>query len=206
MSLVPVDLPSPTTMRGRWAAFAAILGARGWGRGAFAEPGRRWHYDDGGGNWADLYLVGEGRAVLVGHDHEYSDTYFREAATYFQEEETDLLAGAPEWWAPPVEATAAQELWVGFVYGWDGAGWSRAPYELSDGFASLHPVFVDDERCREMIVEFVENEAPHPVRPDAVDALIAADAALTPELLRAVADVPEWDMAAGVAAAAAFHG
>ena len=97
-------------------------------------------------------------------------------------------------------------MWVGFVYGWDGAAWSRAPYELSDGFASLHPVFVDDERCREMIVEFVENEAPHPVRPAAVDALIAADAALTPELLRAVADVPDWDLDAGVAAAAAFRG
>ena len=65
MALVPVDLPTPTTMRGRWAAFAAILGARGWGSGAFAEPGR-WHYDDGGGNWADLHLLDDGRAVLVG--------------------------------------------------------------------------------------------------------------------------------------------
>ncbi|MDL5154609.1 proteophosphoglycan 5 [Actinomycetospora termitidis] len=205
MTLVPVDLPSPTTMRGRWAAFAAILAARGWGSGAFAEPGR-WHYDDGGGNWADLHLLGDGRAVLVGNDHEYSNTYFREAATYFQEEETDLLAGAPDWWEPPIVDGMAREMWVGFAYGFDGTGWARAPYELDDGFASLSPVFATAERCRELIVEFVENEAPHPVRPDAVDALVAADGALTPELLRAVADVPGWDLDAGVAAARAFRG
>ncbi|GLZ52790.1 proteophosphoglycan 5 [Actinomycetospora sp. NBRC 106378] len=205
MALVPVDLPAPMTMRGRWAAFAAILGARGWGSGAFAEPAR-WHYDDGGGNWADLHLVGQGRAVLVGNDHEYSDTYFREAAAYFQEEETDLLAGAPDWWEAPAVDGMARETWVGFVYGWDGSGWSRAPYDLSDGFTSLHPVFVDDERCAEMVVEFVENEVEGPVRPDAVAALIAAGADLTHDQLRAVADVPGWDLDAGVAAARAFRG
>ncbi|MEJ2869662.1 proteophosphoglycan 5 [Actinomycetospora sp. OC33-EN08] len=205
MALVPVDLPTPTTMRGRWAAFAAILAARGWGSGAFAEPGR-WHYDDGGGNWADLHLLGDGRAVLVGHDHEYSDTYFRAAATYFQEEETDLLADAPDWWEPPVAAAEGDGLWVGFVYGFGGSGWSRAPYEIEDGFASLHPVFADHERCRELIVEFVENEVETPVRPADVDALITADGAPTREQLRAVADVPGWDLDAGVAAAAAFRG
>ncbi len=205
MALVPVDLPTPTTMRGRWAAFAAILGARGWGSGAFAEP-QRWHYDDGGGNWADLHLVGDGRAVLVGNDHEYSDTYFREAAAYFQEEETDLLAGAPDWWEPPALDGMTRMQWVGFVYGFDGERWWRAPYDLSDGFTSLHPIFVDDDRCRSMIEEFVENEAPHPVRREAVDALIAAGADLDRETLRAVADVPEWDLDAGVAAARAFRG
>lgn len=32
------------------------------------------------------------------HDHEYSETFFRDAAEYFEEEETDLLAGARDNW------------------------------------------------------------------------------------------------------------
>ncbi len=103
MALVPVDLPTPDALRGRWAAFAAICAARGWARSCHAD-GPRWHFDDGGGNWADLVHVGDGRAVLLGHDHEYSDTYYAEAAAYFGELETDLRARAPEWWAPPVRA------------------------------------------------------------------------------------------------------
>ncbi|WP_433505217.1 hypothetical protein ACQP04_01065 [Pseudonocardia halophobica] len=133
MTLVALDLSTPAEMRGRWAAFAAICATRGWAGSCFAEPGR-WHYDDGGGNWADLRLLGD-RAVLIGNDHEYSDTYFRAAAEYFGEPETDLLAGAPDWWAPPAEAAAAAGEWVGLVYGFDG-GWSRAPTRSPTGSAA----------------------------------------------------------------------
>jgi hypothetical protein len=206
MGLVTLDLPAPHEMRGRWAAFAAVLAARGWGRGCHATD-TVWHFDDGGGNWADLHHLDGGRAVLVGHDHEYSDTYFGAAAEYFQEPETDLLAGAPDWWAPPARAAMDRGLWVGFVYGYENGVWHRAEYELSDGFTSVGLPAVDDERCRELVVEFTQ-EAPGLVGgapdPRAVDALVAADADVTEAHVRALIGPTGWDAAAGAAAARAF--
>jgi hypothetical protein len=142
-----VDLAAPEVLAPRWSAYAAVMAARGarWAQAAWARDGL-WHYDDGGGNWADLVLVGQGRAVLVGHDHEYSDTYFRDAAEYFGEPETDLLDGVPSWWAGAVSdhlgRSASDGLWIGFIYGFDGSQWWRARYDTADGFTALHLPFV----------------------------------------------------------------
>jgi hypothetical protein len=141
MGLVTLDLPQPRRMRGRWAAFAAVCAARGWGDDCHAD-GPVWHFDDGGGNWADLHHVGAGRAVLIGHDHEYSDTYFAAAAEYFEKPETDLLGGAPDWWAPPARAALDRGLWVGFVYGYEDGVWptgsapSASPRSTTSGAAA----------------------------------------------------------------------
>lgn len=205
MSLRTLDLPTPTALRGRWAAFAAICAARGWADSCHAADGV-WHFDDGGGNWADLHHVGEGRAVLIGHDHEYSETYFAEAAGYFGEPETDLLAGAPTWWEPPTRSAGVRGDWVGFVYGFDGVQWSRAAYDVDDGFASVGLVALDDGRFREQVAEFVQ-DAPGltgPPDPTAVDALAAADTAVTATLLRTVIGPTGWDAEAGAAAARRF--
>jgi hypothetical protein len=211
MELVTLELPGPDGMRGRWAAFAAVCAARGWADSAHADPapagGPVWHFDDGGGNWADLHHVGAGRAVLIGHDHEYSDTYWATAAEYFQEEETDLLAGAPDWWAPPARAALDRGLWVGFVYGYSDGTWRRAPYDLADGFTSLAMPAVDTDRCRELIVEYVQDApglAGAPPAPAAVDALIDADADVTEAHVTAVIGPTGWDPAAGAAAAREF--
>jgi hypothetical protein len=206
MELIAVDLPEPDAMRGRWAAFAAVCAARGWGDSCHAD-GPVWHFDDGGGNWADLHHLGDGRAVLVGHDHEYSDTYFRTAAAYFEEPETDLLAGAPAWWAPPAEAAMGRDLWVGFVYGFADGGWRRAAYDLDDGFDSVGLPALDDGPCRVLVAEFAKDApglAGAPPDPEAIDALIAADAAVTEEQVRAVIGPEGWDAVAGAAAAQAF--
>ena len=206
MSLRTLDLPTPTALRGRWAAFAAICAARGWADSCHAADGV-WHFDDGGGNWADLHHAGDGRAVLIGHDHEYSETYFAEAAAYFGEPETDLLAGAPEWWAPPARAACGRGNWVGFVYGFDGATWWRTPYEIEDGFTSVGLVALDDERYREQAAEFVQ-DAPGltgPPDPAAVDALAAADGDVTPALVRAVIGPHGWDAEAAAGAARRFR-
>jgi hypothetical protein len=85
VTLVARDLATPAERRGRWAAFAAICATRGWGSSCFA--GRPPHYDDGGGSGADLHLVGD-RAVLVGNDHEYSDTPGVVAAAAFRQEQS----------------------------------------------------------------------------------------------------------------------
>jgi hypothetical protein len=206
MGLVTLELPQPGEMRGRWAAFAAVCAARGWGDDCSAD-GPVWHFDDGGGNWADLHHVGAGRAVLVGHDHEYSATYYDTAAEYFQKPETDLLADAPAWWAPPARAALERGLWVGFVYGYEDGVWRRAEYDLHDGFTSVGLPAVDNGRCRELIVDFVQaapglaGQAPDP---RAVDALVAADAEVTEEHVTAVIGATGWDPAAGAAAAREF--
>lgn len=64
-----------------------------------------------------MVLLPQGRALLFGHDHEYSDAYYGEAAVYFGEPETDLLAQAPPWWGEALTAHHSQQLgeWVGFV-------------------------------------------------------------------------------------------
>ena len=206
MGLITLDMPGPREMRGRWAAFAAVCAARGWGDSCHAL-GAVWHFDDGGGNWADLHHLGPGRGVLVGHDHEYSDTYFAAAAEYFQEPETDLLADAPEWWAPPARAAMERGLWVGFVYGFEDGVWRRAEYEVSDGFTSVGLPAVDDERCRELAVEFSKDApglAGRDPDPRAVDALVAADAEVTEAHVRAVIGPTGWDPAAGASAARGF--
>lgn len=136
MALVPLDLPDPTTWRGRWAALAAVQAASGHGERCRALwP--LWHYDDGHGSWADLHHLDEGRAVLLGQDRNDSETFYAEASDFFEEKETDLLAGAPEWWGPPVRRVRDAELFLGFVYGYDGSTWHRAGYELDDGFTSV---------------------------------------------------------------------
>jgi hypothetical protein len=206
MALIPVDLEPPHQLRNRWAAHAAVMAALGNGDMSNATA-TRWHYDDAGGNWADLVLLDGGRAVLFGHDHEYSQTYFREAADYFQEEETDLLADAPEWWGSVLPTGVDQ--WIGFVYGFDGTSWSRADYDLDDGFASVAVPACSDERLHEMIVEFVHGSGEdagsnHEVEPATIDALVALGPAITSDALRNVfCDVP-GDYDQGVAAAAAF--
>ncbi|WP_347238394.1 hypothetical protein [Dietzia sp. B19] len=142
-----IDLPSPDTMAPRWSALAAVLAAYGprWAESAYSD-GSTWHYDDGGGNWADIRFLGDGRAVLLGHDHEYSETYFRSAAEYFGESETDLLSGCPPWWAEAIgdylDRIDSEGTWIGFIYGYDGSTWTRADYDGDDGFTSLNVPFL----------------------------------------------------------------
>ncbi|GAA4689125.1 hypothetical protein GCM10023215_26630 [Pseudonocardia yuanmonensis] len=52
-------------------------------------------------------------------------------------------------------------------------------------------------------MEFCEHEVDGEVSPEAVAALLAADGQITEAMIRAVADVPGCDPAAGAAAAAA---
>ncbi len=208
MALRALDLPEPSRMRGRWAAAAAIYAARGWARNCHAA-GPIWHYDDGGGNWAQLHHVGQDgkRAVLIGHDHEYSETYFGTAVEYFGEQETDLLAEAPDWWGPPAQRAMAGDLWVGFVYGFEDGTWQRADYDLDDGFAGVALPAVSAQRSREHIAS-VAADAPGlsgAPEPAAIDVLIAADGLVTAAQVTAVIGPTGWSPQAGADAAQAFH-
>lgn len=203
MALVTLALPSPSSLRGGWAAMSAVCAARGWLDSAYATDAE-WHYHDGGGNWACLRFLGEGRAVLLGNDHEYSDTYFREAATYFQEEETNLLADAPLWWSHDLRPSPHGE-WFGFIYGWDSHRWQRASYEKSDGFNAVGLLSACSITDTSLLAQFAA-DAPGlngtPPEPQALQALVAAEAEITVELLQAV--VPGWNLGADVAAGRKF--
>jgi len=203
MSLVKIVLPSPAELRGGWAALAAVCAARGWGNQVHATA-NQWLYHDGGGNWACLRFKDKDKIVLLGHDHEYSETYYGEAAKYFQEEETDLLAGAPEWWAHNLNPEPFGE-WIGFIYGWDGQQWHRSNYENDDGFESVGLLKACSVNDTEYLKEF-SSDAPglkgQPAKSEALGALVAADANITDSLLETV--VPGWDIDAGVTAAKIF--
>lgn len=202
MSLVPVDLPDLPDLRRRWAALAAVLAATGFERGCFAEE-RRWHYDDGGGNWADLVFVAEG-PVLLGNDHEYSETYFREAAAYFGEQETDLLAGAPDWWEQALAGRDPTD-WVGFVYGYDEGRWWRAAYDRNDGSSSVIGPLVSDEALQTLIADYGSDGGT--ATPEVAAAIAALVTSVEPDvrLLEAVLGPYGHDVSAALAAAARFR-
>ena len=78
---------------------------------------------------------------------------------------------------------------------------------MSDGFTSVGVPAVDDERCRELVVEFTQDApglAGRAPEPRAVDALIAADAGVTEAHVTAVIGPMGWDPGAGAAAAREF--
>ena len=202
-SLIRLDIPSPRSLRGGWAAYAAVLASRGWGRDAYATADA-WFFHDGGGNWACLRLKQKDQLVLLGHDHEYSETYFGEAAAYFEEPETDLLAGAPDWWSFNLDPQPYGE-WVGFVYGWNGQAWQRAAYDADDGFESvglLDACSVGGTKSLEQFVSDAPGHAAGISLDEPLRALVDADADITDALLEAC--VPGWDIAAGVAAGRRF--
>ena len=208
MPLIRLALPTPAALRGGWAALAAVCAAQGWTGDVYATPDA-WFYHDGGGNWVILRFLGQGRAVLLGNDHEYSQTYFGAAATYFGEEETDLLKDAPAWWREALDPSPLGE-WIGFVYGWDGTAWHRADYTAPDGFDAvglLRACSLADLGTLQdysTLHDYTE-EAPgltgSPNR-EALAALVRADGHLTPALVERAA--PGWDAEAGARAGRAF--
>ncbi|MBM7439761.1 proteophosphoglycan 5 [Streptomyces sp. HB132] len=206
MALVQLNLPHPMVMRGRWAALAAVQAAAGRGERCRALwP--LWHYENGDDSWADLHHLDEGRAVLLGQDRNDSETFYAEASDFFEEPETDLLAGAPDWWEPPVRRVREAQLFLGFVYGFDGHIWQRAEYDLEDGFKNVRLPALSAERTREAVLDTARQTAGQDVREPSrtcVDALIAADAAVDPPQVAAVA-ATGWDADVGAAAARAFR-
>ena len=185
---VPVDLPAPDELRHPWAALAAGMGSIGYGDKDCNAHGGDWFYHDGGGNWCRLFRYADGRALLIGSDHEYSETYFREAAEYFGEEETDLLAGGEPWWEDAVEwHDRADGEWISFLYAFDGAGWRRAGYDKDDGFSSLGLPAMSPSRLEESLVETCSGaEEPTDGARGAARAVIAAGPEVTEEMVRAL--------------------
>lgn len=203
-------IPSPEKMRPRWASYAAVSAARGsrWAEGCYAR-GATWHFDDGGGNWADLRWHSRSEAVLIGYDHEYSETYFDAAADYFDRSETDLFAGVPSWWRHAasgyIERQRRTGEWIGFVYGFDGYRWSRADYTEPDGFDALGLPFSSDATCSRRIADLLNSWKPHDrATSHTVASLLYRGHTLDRSTADSVFGARRLDVDAAVAAANAF--
>jgi hypothetical protein len=128
-------------------------------------------------------------------------------AVYFQEEETDLLAGAPHWWSASLPR--GDDLWIGFVYGFDGSQWQRAEYDLDDGFTSLAAPTFSDARFVDLASAFISEHAlrsglEYEPTHAALLALIERGPGITEADLADVLGPVTADLQAGLAAAAAF--
>lgn len=208
-ALVKKEMPDLGVMRDRWAVSAAMRAA------LFGEPGERgtraqqhgWYYSDGGGSWAQVILLPQGRAVLVGMDRDKSDTYH---------EGVDLSVGLPDWALPFLPtAEAGERLWWGFAYVYDGGTWWYHDAGVADGFDEcLIPVATAD-KLEESAADFLDGAAHKhvgdddpredaQVSPDTVARAAQLGVDLDESTLLDVLVFTELDLAAGVAAARAF--
>ncbi|MER6304762.1 hypothetical protein [Streptomyces sp. NPDC001657] len=110
--------------------------------------------EDVGNGWWALSWVEDGRAVLYGIDHDYSETVSLSPPL-------DLLADGPSWlpWQWLDEVIAGGEE-IGFVYWWDGRAWGRAPYPAEvrdDGVRGMVPA--DDSEVRQVCADLVADGA-----------------------------------------------
>ncbi|MFE1593523.1 hypothetical protein [Nocardia sp. NPDC058705] len=208
MSTIPVHLPLPTEIRRRWTALALIQHAIGLGddmismhRTPFSTV---WTFDDdGGGNWAQLTCLDDGRAAICGNDHESSERQF---LPQWPEAEVPVqVAGVPEWWIDSLSEISSRARPVGFVYGFDDSGWRRASYAHDDGaeyllesatsdavtireaVEALDLAFQDviDDLAEEAIDDEDWAEPEYTPELGALTALVAAGAAATVDMVRA---------------------
>ncbi|ASF11690.1 hypothetical protein CEQ30_35015 [Nocardia brasiliensis] len=221
-----VDLPDPQLLWDDWAVCAAVDSAARDGSSVEVKELRaRYrfaHYDDGGGNWAELVLLPENRAVLCGRDLEFSRTYFRESMDGV--EEIDVLAGVPDWWRSVIDDLdndpASWAPVISFTYGFDGSHWRRVDYDVDDGFAGAMPDVGDF--VREILMDAAQSvldEDDEGLEPDraaledfepddaALEALWTAGRHLTAGHLRAAFGpvAAHCDVDRGVRAAAEFR-
>ncbi|MFB7937985.1 hypothetical protein [Streptomyces sp. NPDC056049] len=210
---IAIDLPPPDVLRHHWAVAAAVY-AVGFEDAKVGADGHRWVYGDGGGSWVVLTRLDGDRAVLVGNDRTYSETYFRFGAQNGLGE-VDLLAGLPAWAASGIPSDLVGP--VGFVYAYTDGCWWRASYDAADGFARLAPPMLGDNQLLGFVVSYVadsyaweyadEDDDTDYAKVDskALAAAVAAGPDLTRDQLRALVPFPALDLDRGIAAAAAFR-
>ena len=203
MALLPVDLdPTPRDIASLLAVDAAVRAAVG--LDTPPPTGAALHWAGTDGMWAALVCPGEGRALLAGWHPEFSLT---EGSGQAGGSGTDLVADAPGWWRRGVEHARSRDLYLGFLYGWDGSGWWRVDQPADDGFdPELFPV--TRAALRDIIDELADDTLLDPPDADAVEALLDAGPRLTEAQLTAVLHSPDgWpevDPGAGARAARAY--
>lgn len=203
-ALATVDLPSPSALRDRWAAFAAV-----WAAGEFSSEGGPaategdWYYEDVmDASWAFLVRFEDGRAVLAGAAEPASARAVADERTT----RAELVDGAPGWWAKALDALPARAP-VSFVCGWTKAdGWQQVADAPTDqGLADSRFILRSEDDLVEELVLMANTGAGDPPtdRGGAARALVTAGPDVTSAQLRALG--PDMrSPAAGVRAASAF--
>ena len=192
MSLIELNIPTPLELRGRWSTLAAVYAAYGWNDVAHATE-TAWSYNDMGGNWVCLRFAGANKAVMVGHDHEYSRT----ALTKDTANESILLKDAPYWWIEHIYPSPEK---IGFIYGWENNKWQRASYTEEDGFDYAGLLHATSLRGRHSLSEAIADMFGS-ADENAIADLIRADANVTEDIL---SKVVSKNFAEGVDAARNF--
>lgn len=205
MTLVRVGISdTPATILGYMAVEAAVRAAVGLPLPAAAASHPTW--EDGEGSWLTMVLPGDGRALLAGWHREESEI---EGSGTGTDGGTDLIDTAPGWWRRGIEHARSRGDALGFLYGWDGTCWWRAPYDAADGFdPDFFPV------TRTAVCQAVDEMAADTLLDDplpaTVDALLDAGPQLDAESLRAALGTsdgwPEVDYRAGETVAKSFAG
>jgi hypothetical protein len=217
-----VDLDDPADLRARWAALAAVAHASGRDRIWWADA-QGWHHEDARGNDLRLVPFPDGRAVVFGYHATDSRTAQANALA-------DLLTGAPEWIGHPEVRHRIATSQLGFVYGHFSGTWARASYPgdpwqpLDDGFTSIASWLTDDSETEYELAEQLLLWAGPDLNADelrfgAMGLVRAAGTTgislvdlddffglLGPSISRLRPDGRPPDLAAGIAAAAAFGG
>ncbi|MBF4459287.1 hypothetical protein [Pseudoclavibacter sp. VKM Ac-2867] len=217
-ALRPQQFPTIEAIRGRWALVAAIETAiLGEGRDSSHADEHGWFYSDGGGSWARLTPLPDGRAVLAGIDRDHSETHRRGL---------DLITGMPDWGVAHVEAavssesgrhweTGGEQPWLGFVYWRENAGeaWRTVDHGLADGLDKhLLPV-LSEEQMLAAAADWFEGavmdlddpeSAPEQVDAEAVRRGAELGPDLTAQALNAVLPFEGMHIEAAVRAARAF--
>jgi hypothetical protein len=142
------SLPPLPDVWARWALIASVLPLADHGDILWVDDDGA-HHDDGGGNWSQLVRLADGRGVLFGYDHEYSDTTNPNPAV-------DLLADAPPWAPLAALVPAAEDDQLGYCYWWAESGWTRVDYDVADGLEASAPRVFDDAGTITEIREWLE--------------------------------------------------
>lgn len=141
-----VQLDPPDSMRGRWAAYTAVvLAASDNSESSRAEDGD-WIFQHELGPWAMLVRFKDGKALLAGQ----ANADVVRDLPQERKIRRALVAGAPTWWGE-IDTALPDTARIGFVLGWDGKTWQGLAPSVSN-FGSLPFYPKSQQSCGEQLV------------------------------------------------------
>jgi hypothetical protein len=183
---VVVDFQAPQGLVVRWGLLAAVCTMLELRLASITSE--RALTDDGGGNWAALDFLGDGRFGFSGFDHEYSETTDDESMV-------DVLEDGPDWLEWKRLSTDAEQDQLGWCFWYENGRWwqsgSAARSGLPDGHQQAARFVLTDEAARELITDLPTWCDQECLAPGVAEGLLerARTGQLTADDLRPIADL-----------------